>query len=60
MCFHCQSNPSFLLELSGPAAGSNPQTGSAAGASHFRNRVSVFFSFNIVTKGVFYFPQKQV
>lgn len=32
MYVHCQSNPSFLLELSGLTAGSNRQTVSVAGA----------------------------
>lgn len=42
MYVHCQSNPSFLLELSGLTAGSNRQTVSAAGTFDLLNRVSIF------------------
>lgn len=37
----CQSNPSFLLEVSGLTAGSNRQTVSAAGTLDLLNRVSI-------------------
>lgn len=53
MYVHCQSNPSFLLELSGLTAGSNRQTVSAAGTFDLLNRVSIFL--NIFREGVFCF-----